>query len=78
MPPSSSELTERKSVFRNLLLQIGGANIENPAAVVARTGSRAAVLRRSESTRFSSASDDKGDGFPARSAASGGDARTRS
>jgi hypothetical protein len=39
--------------------------------VVARTGSRAAVLRRSESTRFSSASDDKVGGFPARSAASG-------
>jgi hypothetical protein len=24
LPPSSSELTERKSVFRHLLLQIGG------------------------------------------------------
>jgi hypothetical protein len=41
------------------------------AVVVARTGSRAALLRRSESTRFSSASDDKVGGFPARSAASG-------
>jgi hypothetical protein len=30
LPPSSSDLTERKSVFRHLLLQIGGANIENP------------------------------------------------
>jgi hypothetical protein len=30
---------------------------------VARTGSRAAVLRRSELTRFSSASDDKVGGF---------------
>jgi hypothetical protein len=30
LPPSSSEMTERKSVFRHLLLQIGGANIENP------------------------------------------------
>jgi hypothetical protein len=34
------------------------------AVVVARTGSRAAVLRRSEPTRLSSASDDKGGGFP--------------
>jgi hypothetical protein len=39
--------------------------------VVARTGLRAAVLRRSESTRFSSASDDKVGGFSTRSAASG-------
>jgi hypothetical protein len=30
LPPSSSELSKRKSVFRHLLLQIGGANIENP------------------------------------------------
>jgi hypothetical protein len=30
LPPSSSELTERKALFRQLLLQIGGANIENP------------------------------------------------
>jgi hypothetical protein len=29
-PPSSSELTERKALFRHLLLQIGGANIANP------------------------------------------------
>jgi hypothetical protein len=28
LPPSSSELTERKALFRHLLLQIGGANIE--------------------------------------------------
>jgi hypothetical protein len=28
--PSSSELTERKALFRHLLLQIGGANIANP------------------------------------------------
>jgi hypothetical protein len=27
LPPSSSELTERKALFRHLLLQIGGANI---------------------------------------------------
>jgi hypothetical protein len=33
-------------------------------------GSRAAVLRRSEATRFSSTSDDKVGGFPARSARS--------
>jgi hypothetical protein len=30
LPPPSSELTERKALFRHLLLQIGGANIENP------------------------------------------------
>jgi hypothetical protein len=30
LPPSSSEMRERKSVFRHLLMQIGGANIENP------------------------------------------------
>ncbi|HEY6812806.1 MAG TPA: hypothetical protein VI074_08945, partial [Propionibacteriaceae bacterium] len=34
------------------------------------TGSRAAVLRRSEPTRLSSPSDDKVGGFPARSARS--------
>src|SRR4029453_273054 len=39
--------------------------------VVARTGSRGAVLRTSEPTRFSSGSDDKVGGFPARSTASG-------
>jgi hypothetical protein len=38
---------------------------------VATLGSRAAVLRRNEPTRFSSASDDKVGGLPARSAASG-------
>jgi hypothetical protein len=31
LPPSSSDLAERKALFRHLLLQIGGANIENPA-----------------------------------------------
>jgi hypothetical protein len=30
LPPSSSDLAERKALFRHLLLQIGGANIENP------------------------------------------------
>src|SRR5215212_3449134 len=38
--------------------------------IASTTGSRAAVLRRSEPTRFSSASDDKDGGFPARSARS--------
>ena len=28
LPPSSSDLAERKALFRHLLLQIGGANIE--------------------------------------------------
>jgi hypothetical protein len=28
--PSSSEPSERRELFRHLLLQIGGANIENP------------------------------------------------
>jgi hypothetical protein len=45
--------------------------VESAAVVVARTGSRAAVLRRSESTRFSSTNDDKVGGLPARSTASG-------
>jgi hypothetical protein len=30
LPPSSSDLAERKNVFRHHLLQIGGANIANP------------------------------------------------
>jgi hypothetical protein len=30
LPPSSSALTERKALFRHLLLQIGGANIGSP------------------------------------------------
>jgi hypothetical protein len=30
VPPSSSDLADRKALFRHLLLQIGGANIENP------------------------------------------------
>jgi hypothetical protein len=30
LPPSSSELSNGKALFRHLLLQIGGANIENP------------------------------------------------
>jgi hypothetical protein len=34
-PPSSSELPERKSVCRQLLLQIGGANIGESADFVA-------------------------------------------
>jgi hypothetical protein len=29
LPPSSSELTDGKALFRHLLLQIGGANIES-------------------------------------------------
>jgi hypothetical protein len=29
-PPSSSDPAERKALFRHLLLQIGGANLENP------------------------------------------------
>jgi len=29
-PPSSSDLAERKALFRHLLLQIGGANLANP------------------------------------------------
>src|SRR5215203_5715068 len=30
LPPSSSELRDRKALCRHLLLQIGGANFENP------------------------------------------------
>ncbi|HEX5907468.1 MAG TPA: hypothetical protein VFY56_10665, partial [Propionibacteriaceae bacterium] len=51
--------------------------MESAYFVVARTGSRAAVLRRSEPTRFSSASDDKVGGFLARSAASGSEQSNR-
>jgi hypothetical protein len=50
-----------------------GAARASRFVVVARPGSLAAVLRRSESTRFSSASDDKVGGFgrdPQRAAAS--------
>src|SRR5829696_8472857 len=46
------------------------------AVVVARTGPRAAVLRRSEPTCSSSVSDDKVGGFLARSAASGSEQQT--
>jgi hypothetical protein len=77
LPPSSSDLTERKTLFGHLLLHtarrwgwcslrsrplLGDRRREHREAayfVVARTGSRAAVLRRREPTRYSSASDDK-------------------
>jgi hypothetical protein len=45
-------------------LLLAQSRLESPAVVVARTGSRAAVLRRSEPTRFSSASADKVGGYP--------------
>ena len=51
--------------------------LDSAAVDVARTGSCDAVLRRSETTRFSSASDDKVGGFPARSAASGSEQSNR-
>jgi hypothetical protein len=44
LPPSSSDLAERKALFRQLLLQIGGANIKkSAAAVVARRGKNASA-----------------------------------
>jgi len=43
LPPSSSELANGKALFRQLLLQIGGANIKKSAAVVARRGKNASV-----------------------------------
>jgi hypothetical protein len=46
-----------------MFLAARASRFESAAVVVARTGSRAAVLRRSELTRFSSASDDKVGGF---------------
>jgi hypothetical protein len=46
LPPSSSDLAERKALFRHLLLQIGGANIENPAP--------SSSLAEEERLRFSS------------------------
>jgi hypothetical protein len=38
LPPSSSDLTERKALFRHLLLQVGGANIEKlvPSSLFAK------------------------------------------
>jgi hypothetical protein len=36
LPPSSSDLAERKALFRHLLQQIGGANIENPPPSLAK------------------------------------------
>jgi hypothetical protein len=72
LPPSSSDLAERKSVVPpSPPADRRREHRGSAAVVVARTGSRAAVLRRSEPTRFSSASDDKVGGYPARSAASG-------
>jgi hypothetical protein len=44
LPPSSSELANGKALFRQLLLQIGGANIKkSAAAVVARRGKNASA-----------------------------------
>jgi len=44
LPPSSSELANGKALFRQLLLQIGDANIKkSAAAVVARRGKNASV-----------------------------------
>jgi len=53
LPPSSSELTERKSVVPSSPpADRRREHRESAAVVLARTGSRAAVLRRSEPTRF--------------------------
>jgi hypothetical protein len=55
LPPSSSELTELKSVVpASPPADRRREHRESAYFVVARTGSRAAVLRRSEPTRFSS------------------------
>jgi len=47
LPPSSSELANGKALFRQLLLQIGDANIKKSAAaaaaVVARRGKNASA-----------------------------------
>jgi hypothetical protein len=78
--PLPSSLTHRRKRVcpfvrpgqrRAILGALGSADF-----VVARIGSRAAVLRRSESTRMSSASDKVG-GLPARSAASGSEQSNR-
>ena len=45
--------------MHNLLELLVHRALESAYFVVARTGSRAAVLRRSEATCFSSSSDDK-------------------
>jgi hypothetical protein len=84
LPPSSSDLAERKSVVQpsppahssplGLVLAALAPLFERSAARTSRirrrrrrrTGSRGAVLRRSDPTRFSSASDDKVGGYPRR------------
>jgi hypothetical protein len=72
LPPSASDLSERKSVVPpSPPADRRREHRESAVVVVARTGSRAAVLRRSELTRFSSESDAKVGGVPAQSAASG-------
>jgi hypothetical protein len=69
--------------MRGLLVRSSRTAARDPARgesadfVIARIGSRAAVLRRSESTRMSSASNDKVGGLPARSAASGSEQSNR-
>jgi hypothetical protein len=63
-------------VAHPLIVPARASRFGSVAVVVARTGSRATVLRRSEPTRFSSACDDKVGGFPARSAASGSEQST--
>jgi hypothetical protein len=78
--PLPSSLTHRRKRVcpfvrpgqrRAILGALGSADF-----VVARIGSRAAVPRRSESTRMSSTSDKVG-GLPARSAASGSEQSNR-
>jgi hypothetical protein len=50
LPPPSSDLAERKALFRHLLLQIGGANIGEPAYFVV-VGRRLSVSTHSSSVR---------------------------
>src|SRR5215204_2623551 len=78
LPPSSSDLAERKSVVPpSPPADRRREHRESAAVVDARAGPSAAVLRRSEPTCSSSVSDDKVGGFMARSAASGSEQQTK-
>jgi hypothetical protein len=59
LPPSAPELTERKSVAPASPLPNGGATSRIYRRRRARSGSRAAALRRGEPTRSSSVTDDE-------------------
>ena len=57
LPPSSSDLANGKALFRHLLLQIGGANIENPPPSRDSRRSQLGKIRTSEAARDPSRDD---------------------